>query len=130
MARLRQYCNAEPALALRLVPTLAVLCLVSVAVLTLAGTFFSTQAEGLQLQNIEPIHAPGWQEESGEYPSFEQPIYLKASNTGPRDKFGIVAISGDTLVVSAREESSNATGVNGNQGDNTALYSGAVYVCT
>ena len=39
-------------------------------------------------------------------------------------------MSGDTLVVGALGESSNATGVNGNQGDNSALNSGAAYVFT
>jgi len=60
-----------------------------------------------------------------------QQAYLKASNTNAVDGFGYsVALSGDTLVVGAPWESSNATGVNGNQSDNSALYSGAVYVFT
>jgi hypothetical protein len=57
--------------------------------------------------------------------------YLKASNTNADDLFGqTVAVSGDTLVVGAPQESSNATGVNGNQSDNNANNSGAVYVFT
>src|SRR5262245_7856073 len=45
-----------------------------------------------------------------------QQAYLKASNTGAGDDFGIsVAISGETIVVGAYNEDSNATGVNGNQ---------------
>ena len=45
--------------------------------------------------------------------------------------FGLsVAISGDTLVVGAIGEDSNATGINGDQGNNSALDSGAVYVFT
>ncbi len=90
-----------------------VLCLSSVALLTPAGTLSSTQAQGPQLRIGS---------------RFEQQLYLKASNTNPGDKFGILAISGDTMVVSAREEFSDATGVNGNQGDNSAAYSGAAYV--
>ena len=39
-----------------------------------------------------------------------------------------MAISGDTVVVGAPNESSNATGVNGNQDDNSALTAGAAYV--
>ncbi len=39
-----------------------------------------------------------------------------------------MAISGDTVVVGAPFEASNATGVNGNQADNSAPYSGAAYV--
>jgi uncharacterized repeat protein (TIGR01451 family) len=55
--------------------------------------------------------------------------YLKASNNDANDQFGsAVAISGDTLAVTAVNESSNATGVNGNQLDNSASQSGAVYV--
>ncbi len=65
----KQYCNAEQALAPRRIPTLAVLCLVSVAVLTPAGTFSSTQAQRPQLQNIEPTQTPGWRLESGEVPN-------------------------------------------------------------
>jgi hypothetical protein len=60
-----------------------------------------------------------------------QQAYLKASNTEAGDAFGIaVALDGDTLVVSATGEDSNATGVGGNQADNSAVDSGAVYVFT
>ncbi|MDP3090782.1 MAG: cadherin-like beta sandwich domain-containing protein [Nitrospira sp.] len=62
---------------------------------------------------------------------WSQQAYLKASNTGASDFFGYsVALSGETLAIGAIKESSNATGVNGNQSDNTALESGAVYVFT
>jgi hypothetical protein len=57
--------------------------------------------------------------------------YIKASNPGSDDQFGFgVALSGDgnTLVVSAPYEDSGATGVNGNQDDNSIENSGAVYV--
>jgi hypothetical protein len=60
---------------------------------------------------------------------WSQQGYLKASNTGASDFFGFsVAVSGDTVVVGARTEASNATGVNGNQADNSAAGSGAAYV--
>ncbi len=60
-----------------------------------------------------------------------QLAYAKASNTGGLDQFGYaVAISGDTAVVGAPFESSNATGVNGNQANNGAAESGAAYVFT
>ena len=43
------------------------------------------------------------------------------------DRFGeAVAISGDTIIVGATGESSDATGVNGNQADNSSDSSGAV----
>jgi hypothetical protein len=61
--------------------------------------------------------------------TWSQQAYLKASNAGFDDEFGgSVAISGETLVIGARQESSNATGVNGDQGDNSAERSGAAYV--
>ena len=41
-----------------------------------------------------------------------------------------MAASGDTVVVGAPFEDSNATGVNGDQSDNSAADSGAVYVFT
>ncbi|HMZ23079.1 MAG TPA: FG-GAP repeat protein, partial [Blastocatellia bacterium] len=61
--------------------------------------------------------------------AWSQQAYLKASNTGASDNFGYsVAIAGNTVVVGAIGEDSNATGVNGNQSDNSAADSGAVYI--
>jgi len=61
--------------------------------------------------------------------SWSQQAYLKASNTNALDQFGrSVAIDGDTIVVGAKFESSNATGVNGDQDNNIASASGAAYV--
>ena len=58
-----------------------------------------------------------------------QEAYLKASNTDAGDRFGwSVSVSGDTLAVGASGEASNATSANGNQADNSARDSGAVYV--
>jgi hypothetical protein len=58
-----------------------------------------------------------------------QQAYLKASNTEVQDFFGYsVTISGETVVVGAPYESSNAIGVNGDQLNNLASYSGAAYV--
>jgi hypothetical protein len=60
--------------------------------------------------------------------AWSQQAYLKASNTGAVDEFGhAVAISGNTVVVGANQEDSGATGVNGDQNDNSALDSGAAY---
>ncbi|MBA3471087.1 MAG: integrin [Herpetosiphonaceae bacterium] len=62
-------------------------------------------------------------------PAWSQQAYLKASNTDAGDNFGYaVAVDGDTIVVGAWREASAATGVNGNQQDNTAFGSGAAYV--
>lgn len=63
--------------------------------------------------------------------AWSQQAYVKASNTGSSDQFGYsVALSGDgdTLAVSAPSEDSIATGVDGNQVDNTAPSAGAVYI--
>jgi hypothetical protein len=63
--------------------------------------------------------------------SWTQQSYVKASNTGLNDAFGRrVAMSGDgnTLVVASPFEDSAATGIGGNQADNTAFDTGAVYV--
>lgn len=58
-----------------------------------------------------------------------QQAYLKASNAGAADLFGsAVAVSGDTVVVGANRESSNATGINGDGSGNGAFNSGAAYV--
>lgn len=58
-----------------------------------------------------------------------QQAYVKASNPGGGDQFGgIVAMSGDTLVVGAPGEGSSATGVNGTQSNNAAVGAGAAYV--
>ena len=63
--------------------------------------------------------------------AWAQDVYVKASNTEAGDFFGSsVALSADAsaLVSSAPGEDSNATGINGNQLDNSAPESGAVYV--
>ncbi|MFH1017528.1 MAG: Ig-like domain-containing protein [Pseudomonadota bacterium] len=63
--------------------------------------------------------------------AWSQQAYVKASNTATWDLFGfVVALSGDgnTLAVGAHGEDSNATGINGNQADNSASASGAVFV--
>lgn len=63
--------------------------------------------------------------------AWSQQAYVKASNAEADDRFGdAISLSGDgnTLVVSARLEDSSATSIEGNQTDNSALNSGAVYV--
>ena len=68
--------------------------------------------------------------------TWSQQAYVKASNTGEKDEgdqFGYsIALSGDgnTLAVGAIGEDSNATGVNGDQANNAANGSGAVYLFT
>ncbi|MFT5353752.1 MAG: hypothetical protein ACI9KE_000952 [Polyangiales bacterium] len=61
--------------------------------------------------------------------TWSQQAYLKASNTDAYDSFGYdVSLSGDTLAVGAQTEDGAATDVDGDQDDNTAMDSGAVYV--
>jgi hypothetical protein len=65
--------------------------------------------------------------------TWTQHAYLKASNVDAGDSFGErVAISddGNTVAVTAFSEGSAATGVNGDEADNTAADAGAVYVFT
>jgi FG-GAP repeat protein len=67
--------------------------------------------------------------------SWSQHAYVKASNTGSRgndgDQFGFsLALSGDgnTMAVGATTEDSAATGINGDQANDSAQSAGAVYV--
>lgn len=74
--------------------------------------------------------------------AWTQQAYVKASNTDNGDLFGVrspdsissggkgvaVASDGKTLAVGATGEASRATGVNGNQLDEGAPGSGALYV--
>jgi len=65
--------------------------------------------------------------------AWSQQAYVKASNTGVNDRFGaVLALSsdGNTLAVGAPGETSSATGINGNQADNSVNNAGAVYVFT
>lgn len=57
--------------------------------------------------------------------------YFKASNTGGGDEFGIdVALSadGNTLAVAAKNEDSDADGINGDETNEDAREAGAVYI--
>jgi hypothetical protein len=64
--------------------------------------------------------------------TWSQQAYVKASNTGASDQFGIsVSLSsdGNTLAVGADREDSKGTGVNGSdQDDDTLSDSGGVYL--
>lgn len=60
-----------------------------------------------------------------------QKAYIKASNTGVIDSFAsslAISSDGSTLAVGAYGEESSATGINGNQADDSQSYSGAVYL--
>jgi len=60
---------------------------------------------------------------------WSQQAYIKASNAEAGDWFGAsVTLFEDTLVVGAPREASAASGINGDQADNSAAIAGAVYV--
>ena len=61
----------------------------------------------------------------------DQQAYIKASNSGDEARFGwATALDGDTMVVAAMGEKSNATGIDGDQNDISLDFAGAVYVFT
>src|SRR3990172_4375858 len=76
-------------------------------------------------------------------PQLRQIAYIKASNAEAADHFGCggaldghtgnslaISADGNTLAIGAHQESSSARGINGNQNNNSAYASGAVYVFT
>jgi hypothetical protein len=65
--------------------------------------------------------------------TWNQQAYIKPSNTQPELRFGqrvVLSGNGSTLAVGAIRESSNATGINGDQLNATSSEAGAVYVFT
>ena len=65
--------------------------------------------------------------------NWSQQAYIKASNTGASDAFGSsisLSLDGKTLAVGAIKESSDATGVDGDDKNDNKEWSGAVYVFT
>ncbi|MGC1377895.1 MAG: FG-GAP repeat protein [Anaerolineales bacterium] len=114
------------------VKTIARIILVSLVTLALA--FGALEVAPVQAQTPVGLRPADWKQIRALLPAAAidaQQAYVKASNTDAEDNFGAaIAISGDTLVVGAPYEASSATGVNGDQGDNTASNSGAVYVFT
>ncbi len=65
--------------------------------------------------------------------TWTQQAYIKASNTGVGDQFGIrLALSGDgdTLAVAGPSEDSDGQGINGTQDNDSAIEAGAVYLFT
>lgn len=63
---------------------------------------------------------------------WSQQAYIKSSNSDPGDFFWQIDLSadGNSLAVGASRESSNATGIGGDQSNNDATWSGAAYVFT
>jgi hypothetical protein len=106
---------------------------------TASGDIRATGIEGDQVDDCDATTPTNCATDSGAVYLFAydsttgwvQQAYIKASNTGANDNFGnSVALSADgtTLAVAAVNESSSATGIDGDQSDNTAANSGAVYL--
>jgi hypothetical protein len=97
---------------------------------------FGEQGTGKGL-NAEQVHSRDYSDAGAAYVfarsggAWLQQAYVKATNTEPFDEFGVrVALSsdGNTLAVSADLESGAGSGIGGNQDDNGAAESGAVYL--
>ena len=89
-------------------------------------TSFATGINGDQSPN--PAFVPGAAyvfEASGS--DWRQIAYVKASNTDSGDRFGTavsLSLDGNSLAVGATDEESHATGVNGDQTDNSGRFEG------
>lgn len=63
---------------------------------------------------------------------WSQTAYLKSINTATGDNFGVFTLGlsgdGDTIAASSVYEESNATGIDGDTGNNDASSAGAVYL--
>ena len=108
-----------------------------IALSCLIGLAASAGCDRVQTQtdsdSVEPQPTLGDDSEA-----LRQIAYIKASNAGPGDQFGVggtllgdaVALSADgrTLAIGAPYESSGATGVDGDQADESAYGAGAAYV--
>jgi hypothetical protein len=103
---------------------------------TLVVGAFGEQGVGVGVNASQTYH-PDYSDAGAAYvfnrsgTAWSQRSYVKATNTEPFDEFGVrVALSGDsrTVAVAADLESSAATGVNGNQKDNSAPEAGALYL--
>lgn len=63
--------------------------------------------------------------------TWSQQAHVKATNTDAGDRFGYavaLSASGDTLAIGAPSEASSATGIGGNQADNSRADAGAAYL--
>jgi len=61
--------------------------------------------------------------------SWSQAAYVKASTVDAHDSFGSrVSISGDAMMIGAYGEDSSATGIDGDQANNSIQFSGAAYL--
>jgi hypothetical protein len=92
------------------------------------GSDFLCQTPGMPLCSMMQIDAGSDAPDGGRTFTTE---YVKAPHPDAQDRFGTsVAVSGDGtwLVVGAPGEASNATGIDGDQNDNSLTGAGAVYI--
>jgi hypothetical protein len=104
-------------------------------VLAVAASWDDTDAVGV---NDPPIEVSTGAGRTGAVHAFDfdgstwaQRAYIKGSNTEAGDWFGgsiTLSADGSTLAVGAVGEAGSATGINGDETDNSASYSGAVYI--
>lgn len=103
------------------------------ATLAIGAPYESSGSSGIDGdQNDESVYGAGavyvYVSDAGEW---RQQAYVKASNPGLTDNFGyMIALSGDgdTMAVAAPYEASAATGIDGDQNDDSIPQAGAVYV--
>ena len=89
----------------------------------------ATGVNGNAADDTAPRSGAGYLFVRGSTDAWSQLLYLKASNTESNDLFGMdVALSGDWLCLGAPEEASVATGIDGDQLDNSAPMAGAAYL--
>src|SRR2546425_5221131 len=103
----------------------------------------TTLAVGAQMEESAAAGINGHQDDHSTYgagavyvytrrgDAWSQQAFIKASNPGQDDQFGFnvsLSADGNTLAVSAPYEDSAATGIDGDQADNSMPNSGAVYV--
>jgi hypothetical protein len=88
----------------------------------------ATGIDGDQLNDLAPFAGAAYAfTRNGT--TWSQQTYLKASNAELSDGFGwSVSISGNTVAIGAAGEDGGASGINGDQADNSKGLAGAVYV--
>jgi hypothetical protein len=91
----------------------------------------TTGIDGDQANNSAPASGAVYVFVSDGLGGWSQQAYVKASNTGVDDRFGSsigLSADGSKMAIGARQEGSASIGIGGDQFDDTALDSGAVYL--
>lgn len=115
----------------KFIPRIFLILLLAILVLSNTSGAQAANSNGKGKNAPAQLKEQDWEQIKALMPAstYSQKAYLKASNTESGDIFGwVVAVSDQTVVVGAPNESSSAKGINGNQADNSADFAGAVYV--